>query len=84
VVGLLLGLVPVAAAVSTLRRAWTEGVSDAELALALGLLGMIVVTLFFDTYYWPQSAALMYAVSGVLMACRQVARRQSASSASQG
>lgn len=73
--GLLLGLVPVAAAATTLMRAWSRGVSDAELALALGLVGMIVVTLFFDTYYWPQSAALMYAVSGVLMACRQVARR---------
>jgi O-antigen ligase len=75
VLGLLLGLVPVAAAGATLARAWSEGVSDAELTLALGLVGMIVVTLFFDTYYWPQSAVLMYAVAGVLMACRQAARR---------
>jgi O-antigen ligase len=73
--GLLLGLVPAAAAGLTVVRAWSEGVTDAELALALGLAGMLVVTLFFDTYYWPQSAALMYAVSGVLMACRQAARR---------
>jgi O-antigen ligase len=75
VLGLLLGLVPLAAAVATMARVWTEDVSDAELALALGLVGMIVVTLFFDTFYWPQSAVLMYAVSGVLMACRQAARR---------
>jgi O-antigen ligase len=75
--GLLLGLVPVAAAGLTFARAFGEGVTDAELALALGLVGLLVVTLFFDTYYWPQSAALMYAVSGVLLACRQAARGRS-------
>jgi hypothetical protein len=74
VLGLILGLVPVGAAGVTVVRAWTGKVTDAELALALGLIGLLVVTLFFDTFYWPQSAALMYAVSGVLFACRQVAR----------
>ena len=74
VLGLILGLVPVGAAGVTVVRAWTGKVTDAELALALGLIGLLVVTLFFDTFYWPQSAALMYAVSGVLFACHQVAR----------
>ena len=74
VLGLLLGLIPVVAAVATLMRAWTVGVTDAELALALGLVGILVVTLFFDTYYWPQSSVLIYAVAAVLMACRQAAR----------
>jgi hypothetical protein len=64
----------VGAAGVTVVRAWTGKVTDAELALALGLIGLLVVTLFFDTFYWPQSAALMYAVSGVLFACHQVAR----------
>jgi O-antigen ligase len=75
VLGLILGLVPVGAAAVTVVRAWTGKVTDAELALALGLIGLLVVTLFFDTFYWPQSAALMYAVSGVLLASGQVARR---------
>jgi hypothetical protein len=75
VLGLILGLVPVGAAGVTVVRAWTGKVTDAELALALGLIGLLVVTLFFDTFYWPQSAALMYAVSGVLLASGQVARR---------
>ena len=74
VLGLILGLVPVGAAGVTVVRAWTGKVTDAELALAVGLIGLLVVTLFFDTFYWPQSAALMYAVSGVLFACHQVAR----------
>jgi O-antigen ligase len=74
VLGLMLGLVPVGAAAVTVGRAWTGKVTDAELALAVGLIGLLVVTLFFDTFYWPQSAALMYAVSGVLFACHQVAR----------
>jgi O-antigen ligase len=73
--GLILGLVPVGAAAVTVVRAWTGKVTHAELALALGLIGLLVVTLFFDTFYWPQSAALMYAVTGVLFACGQVARR---------
>jgi O-antigen ligase len=75
VLGLLLGLLPAAAAGSTLWRARGEqGVDSADLALALGLVGAVVVTLFFDTFYWPQSAALMYAWTGVLLARRQLAR----------
>jgi O-Antigen ligase len=77
VLGLFLGLVPAAAAGSTLWRAWRHmNVPAAEISLALGLVGALVVTLFFDTFYWPQSAALMYAFTGVLLARRQMAREE--------
>ena len=80
VLGLLLGLLPVAAAGSTLWRAWRHlDVPAADISLALGLVGALVVTLFFDTFYWPQSAALMYAFTAVLLARRQMARDEPAS-----
>ena len=79
VLGLLLGLLPAAAAGSTLWRAWRHlNVPVADISLALGLVGALVVTLFFDTYYWPQSAALMYAFTAVLLARRQMARAEPA------
>ena len=85
VLGLLLGLVPVAAAGSTLWRAWRHlNVPAADVSLAIGLVGALVVTLFFDTFYWPQSAALMYAFAGVLLARRQMAHAEADARSSAG
>ncbi len=85
VLGLLLGLVPAAAAGSTLWRAWRHlNVPVADISLALGLVGALVVTLFFDTFYWPQSAALMYAFTGVLLARRQMAHAEADARSSAG
>ena len=85
VLGLLLGLVPAAAAGSTLWRAWRHlNVPAADVSLALGLVGALVVTLFFDTFYWPQSAALMYAFTGVLLARRQMAHAEADARSSAG
>jgi len=37
-----------------------------ELALALGILGMAIVTIFYDSFYWAQIDLLFGAMGGVL------------------
>jgi multisubunit Na+/H+ antiporter MnhB subunit len=42
--------------------------SPPDIALALGIVGVAVVTLFYDSYYWAQLDLLMFAMGGVLSA----------------
>jgi O-antigen ligase len=67
VVGLLAALIPIAIALVTLARCLRLGVAPPiETALALGIFGMAVVTLFYDSFYWPQMDLLFGAMGGAL------------------
>lgn len=66
-VGLAVALTPLLALLFALARLWSRrSRADLDLALALGLLGLLVVTIFFDTFYWPQSSLLIFAFAGML------------------
>lgn len=65
--GLLAALIPIAVAVRTLARCLRLGATPAlELALALGIVGMAIVTIFYDSFYWAQIDLLLGAMGGVL------------------
>ena len=57
----MLALVAFCARVAKHRRAEPE-----DIALAMGLCGLLVVSFFFDLPYWSQAAVLMYGMAGVL------------------
>jgi O-antigen ligase len=66
-VGLVAALIPIAVALRVLGRCLRLGVTPRyELALALGILGMAVVTAFYDSFYWAQIDLLLGAMGGVL------------------
>lgn len=67
--GLAVALFPLAVALITLARSLRLGVaSPPDIALALSLVGVGVVTLFYDSFYWAQLDLLMFAMGGVLSA----------------
>lgn len=49
---------------SWIRRAAAPPADD--LALALGILGIAVVTVFYDSFYWAQLSLLLFAMGGTL------------------
>jgi O-antigen ligase len=66
-VGLFAALIPIAVAVRVLGRCLRLGVTPRrELALALGIVGMAVVSAFYDSFYWAQIDLLLAAMGGVL------------------
>ncbi len=66
-VGLGVALIPILIALAVLLRCLRFGVTPPlELALALGVLGMAVVTLFYDSFYWSQLDLLFGAMGGAL------------------
>ena len=66
-VGLFAALIPIAVALRTLGRCLRFGRTPAlELALALGVIGMAVVTAFYDSFYWAQIDLLLAGMGGVL------------------
>jgi O-antigen ligase len=67
IMGLIAAFIPIAVALRTLGRCLRFGRTPTlELALALGVLGMAVVTIFYDSFYWAQIDLLMAAMGGVL------------------
>jgi O-antigen ligase len=66
-VGLGAALIPILIALAVLARCFRLGATPPlELALALGVLGMAVVTLFYDSFYWWQIELLFGAMGGAL------------------
>jgi hypothetical protein len=66
-VGLAAALIPILIALAVLLRCLRFGVTPPlELALALGVLGMAVVTIFYDSFYWSQIDLLFGAMGGAL------------------
>jgi hypothetical protein len=66
-VGLAAALIPILVALTALTRCLRFGVNPPlELALALGILGIAVVTLFYDSFYWAQIDLLLGAMGGAL------------------
>jgi O-antigen ligase len=66
-VGLLAALIPIGVALRVLGRCLRLGVTPRyELSLALGIVGMAVVTLFYDSFYWAQIDLLLAAMGGML------------------
>jgi O-antigen ligase len=66
-IGLFAALIPIAVALRVLWRCLRFGVTPRlELALALGIVGMAVVTAFYDSFYWAQIDLLLGAMGGVL------------------
>jgi O-antigen ligase len=70
--GLLAVLVPIALAVRMLLVVLIarRGPPPAALALALAVVGMAVVTAFYDSFYWAQINLLLFAFGGVLSTIR--------------
>ena len=66
-VGLLAAFIPIAIALRVLGRCMRFRVTPRyELSLALGLIGMAVVTIFYDSFYWAQLDLLLGAMGGLL------------------
>lgn len=66
-IGLAAAIVPLCVAVWFLLRCLYFGLAPpVELALALGIVGMSVVTVFYDSFYWAQIDLLLGAMGGVL------------------
>lgn len=65
--GLAGALVPILIALYVLLRCLYTGLAPPlELSLALGVIGMAVVTAFYDSFYWAQIDILLGAMGGVL------------------
>jgi len=66
-VGLLAACIPIAVALRALGRCLRlRATPTLELALALGILGMAVVAIFYDSFYWAQLDLLLGAMGGIL------------------
>lgn len=66
-VGLAAAIVPLAVAIYFLARCLYLGLAPpVELSLALGIVGMAVVTIFYDSFYWAQIDLLLGSMGGVL------------------
>jgi O-antigen ligase len=74
--GLAAVLVPIVVALSLLARwLWFAYAPPAEdVALVLGILGIAVVTIFYDSFYWAQIILLLSAMGGTLSARRYAVR----------
>ena len=66
-VGLIAAIIPIGVALLVIGRCMRLGVTPAyELSLALGVLGMAVVAIFYDSFYWAQIDLLFGAMGGIL------------------
>jgi O-antigen ligase len=66
-IGLFAALIPIGVALSAIWRCLRIGVTPRhELALALGIVAMAVVTAFYDSFYWAQIDLLLGAMGGAL------------------
>lgn len=66
-VGLIAAFIPIAVALRALGRCLRLGATPRyELALALGIVGMAVVAIFYDSFYWAQIDLLLGAMGGLL------------------
>lgn len=66
-IGLAAAIVPLCVAIWFLARCLYFGLAPpVELALALGIVGMGIVTIFYDSFYWAQIDLLLGAMGGVL------------------
>jgi hypothetical protein len=66
-VGLFAALIPIGIALRVLGRCLRLGITPRfELALAIGIVGMAIVTIFYDSFYWAQIDLLLGAMGGVL------------------
>jgi hypothetical protein len=85
-VGLIAALIPIGIALRVLGRCLRLGITPRyELALALGIVGMAVVTIFYDSFYWAQIDLLLGAMGGVLsVRMRTVGREHGATPARVG
>jgi O-Antigen ligase len=67
VAGLLAAFIPIAIALRVLGRCMRlRATPRYELALALGVVGMAIVTIFYDSFYWAQLDLLLGAMGGLL------------------
>ena len=84
-IGLAAALIPIMVALAVLLRCLRFGVNPPlELALALGIVGMAVVTAFYDSFYWAQIDLLLGAMGGVLsLRINQIAPAQAGLGAAQ-
>lgn len=66
-IGLVAALIPIMVALRALARCLRLGVAPPiEVALTLGIIGMAVVTAFYDSFYWAQIDLLFGAMGGAL------------------
>ena len=66
-IGLLAALIPIAVALRVVGRCLRLAIEPRfELALALGIIAMAIVTAFYDSFYWAQMDLLLGAFGGVL------------------
>jgi O-antigen ligase len=65
--GLIAAMIPIGVAIRVLARCLRlRATPPYELALALGVIGMAFVALFYDSFYWAQIDLLLGAMGGVL------------------
>jgi O-antigen ligase len=65
--GLFAALIPIGVAIRAIARCLRLGVVPRQsLALALGIIGMAVVTIFYDSFYWASIDLLLGALGGAL------------------
>lgn len=66
-IGLFAVMIPIGVALRVIGRCLRLGVTPRhELALALGIIGMAIVTIFYDSFYWAQIDLLLGAMGGAL------------------
>jgi O-antigen ligase len=66
-VGLLAVLAPIFIALWMLARClWLGLAPPADVALALGVVGLAIVTIFYDGFYWAQMVLLLFSMGGIL------------------
>lgn len=66
-IGLAAAIIPILVALYALARCLYAGLAPPlTVALALGVIGMAVVTIFYDSFYWAQIDLLLGAMGGVL------------------
>ncbi len=65
--GFVAAMIPIAVAVRVLARCLRLGITPPyELSLALGIVGLAFVALFYDSFYWAQIDLLLGAMGGML------------------
>ncbi len=74
--GLIAAFVPIGVAIAALARCLRLGVAPPrELGMALGIVGLAVVTIFYDSFYWAQMDLLLGALGGALSVSFPLIRR---------
>jgi O-antigen ligase len=78
--GLLAAVIPIGVALAAIGRCLRYAVAPRyELAMALGVVGMAIVTAFYDSFYWAQIDLLLGAFGGALsVRISQIGRRRQA------